>query len=649
MARVYHSNRCRQGVIGALLGMASLAASAQTAERPGDRPDLTPYQRPLVAGELLRSRILAPPAGGTLVDLVVSAGLGASDTFGDQETSIAIDPMNPNHISISAFSGGWGSNAPLWNSTNGGATWTKSFTIPAPPNQPDATGCPCDQTFDYGRSSSMYGTILGFGNSDEPTWSGDTTNPASSAAWQWLTSGGTAVDTSHTTFSDQPWLMVNRDPTTAAQDDVYVGYTDYGVNPPANHVAYSLGVEPPDFPAGQDIVVSTSSGTGFLASGAIRIATDPRNGTIYSAWEDSVSLDLTNCAKNVTFKLSRSTDDGQAWTLNGMGSGIVVATQQSDEGWPDNPNLPATVCRTHVEKFGTANALLGGSESITVDPSNGDVYYVYHNRDNGSGNNRLEIARLTSDGLGGLMVAGTSFVTGQVQAALPSVAVTAGGTVGVLYDTYNGPVSGFPQYTVHLALSHDHGATWTDHSIVTFLSPVNDNGNNRQRVLGDYQQLKAVGSTFYAAFPANGAAAGRSTSNIDPFFLKLDVPQNFYTVAPCRLVDTRNPAGPYGGPALQPNAQRTFTASQQCGIPASAQAIAVNVTVTQPGAAGDLRLFPASVAAPPTSVINVSAGQTRANNAVVYLGAGELTVRLDSAAAAHFILDVDGYFVEAAP
>ena len=30
----------------------------------------------------------------------------------------------------------------------------------------------------------------------------------------------------------------------------------------------------------------------------------------------------------------------------------------------------------------------------------------------------------------------------------------------------------------------------------------------------------------------------------------------FYTVTPCRLVDTRNPTGPYGGPSLSANSDR---------------------------------------------------------------------------------------------
>jgi hypothetical protein len=622
---------------------------AAARERPGDAPpDMTPYQRPLVAEETRRAA--ASSLSPSIVDVVIAAGLGATDSFGDQETSIAVDPNNSSHITITAFSGGWGASAPMWTSTDGGLTWAKSFTVSVPPNQSDALGCPCDQTLDYGHGSAiLYGTFLGVGNSDEPTWSGDTSDPTNLASWQWLTSGGTAQDTSHTTFSDQPWLMVNRDPDLATQDDVYVGYTDYGVSPPADHVAVSLGANPPSFAGNQDVVVGTSTGTGFLASGAIRIATDPNNGAIYAAWEDNVTLDLTNCAKSVAFRLSRSTDHGQTWTLNGSGGGILVATQESDEGWPDDPNQPATSCRPNVEKFGTVNALLGGSEAVAVDPGEGDVYYVYHNRDAGTGNNRLQISRLTADGHGGLTVAQTSFVTGQVQAALPAVAVAANGAVAVLYDIYDGIVSGFPQFEVHLAMSTDHAATWTDQALVTFLSPANNiTGNQRQRVLGDYQQLKAVGNTFYAAFPANGAAAGRSTSNIDPFFYKVTappVPLAFFTLPPCRIADTRNASGPLGGPVLSGSGARVFpTFTSSCGIPATARALSVNVTVVGPTAAGYLSVYPGATPPPGTSTINFRAGDVRANNAIVSMGEGDLAVHINSMGSANFVLDVNGYF-----
>jgi hypothetical protein len=111
-------------------------------------------------------------------------------------------------------------------------------------------------------------------------------------------------------------------------------------------------------------------------------------------------------------------------------------------------------------------------------------------------------------------------------------------------------------------------------------------------------------------------------------------------------VDTRNPAGPLGGPALQANATRLFTVTSACGIPTSAASISANVTVTGPLASGYLRIYPGNVPIPETSSISFGAGQTRANNAMVKLatdGTGRIGVKNDSGGTVHFILDVNGY------
>jgi hypothetical protein len=120
----------------------------------------------------------------------------------------------------------------------------------------------------------------------------------------------------------------------------------------------------------------------------------------------------------------------------------------------------------------------------------------------------------------------------------------------------------------------------------------------------------------------------------------------FYSITPCRVADTRNPPGPYGGPALAANVDRTFVVSGQCGVPAGAKAAAFNLAVTLSTAAGDLRVFPAGAALPLVSAINWNAGQTRANNAVIQFGAsGDITVHPDMpSGSVHLILDVFGYF-----
>jgi len=120
----------------------------------------------------------------------------------------------------------------------------------------------------------------------------------------------------------------------------------------------------------------------------------------------------------------------------------------------------------------------------------------------------------------------------------------------------------------------------------------------------------------------------------------------YYTLTPCRVLDTRDPAGPYGGPALSAGGTRTFAMSGRCSIPPEADAVAINVIVTQPTAAGFLTLYPIGVPAPLASTINYGPGQTRANNAIVQLGAGDFVGVLcgQSSGATHAVVDVVGYF-----
>lgn len=127
--------------------------------------------------------------------------------------------------------------------------------------------------------------------------------------------------------------------------------------------------------------------------------------------------------------------------------------------------------------------------------------------------------------------------------------------------------------------------------------------------------------------------------------LLFGVPLDFFTVAPCRLVDTRDPDSPRGGPALAAGADRNFPLVGTCDLPPSARAVQVNVAVTGATTPGHLRLFPGP-AAPVVATINYGAGQTRGNNAVVALSPeGQLTVRcVQASGTVHFILDVTGYF-----
>lgn len=521
-------------------------------------PDLTVPEE-AASPQLVKPQRVPGLAGAFVIDADASA---ATSTGGGRgEPSIAINPANPDEIAITRFNFQFwqNGNADLLYSDDGGNTWTEEHTIPTP-GLTDAPNGPYDQTIDYGRDGRLYGSFLACSApvagppaipecNTKRVVTGSTADPTNAASWTW--NGNPAQATSGTrTNVDQPWVLVNRDTTTPTQDNVYAAYQDFGGAPDAR-VGVSYGANPVNITA--DNIAGTMSP--LTTNGGLRLANDPRNGAMYALYQQSMGTlqpnsVLRNQPVNVTYRLNRSDDGGANWRLNGNNDGIVVATENSDQGLG--------------YKFGGVNALLGGVNHAAVDPGNGDVYVVYGA--DVSGNNQLRIRRLTDNGSGGLNVGAAVNVSTSTNAALPSVAVLNDGTIGVLYDTFDGNnTAGFPTFSAHLARSTDHGATFTDTVLQTFASPEQDQtGCNtapsppapnppnldcaRQRVLGDYQQLKAAGNTFYGTFSGNTSGANPSaTPPIHAMFFT--APQKSQT----SLASSANPSV-YGQPV-------TFTAT----------------------------------------------------------------------------------------
>jgi hypothetical protein len=122
-------------------------------------------------------------------------------------------------------------------------------------------------------------------------------------------------------------------------------------------------------------------------------------------------------------------------------------------------------------------------------------------------------------------------------------------------------------------------------------------------------------------------------------------PSQYFTVTPCRVIDTRNANGTYGGPPLAAGADRTFPIAGQCGVPATATAVMINATVVFPTANGNIRIFPTGAPVPTVSAINFAANQTRGNNGIFNLDSlGQFTTHLAPTGFTHFVVDVVGYF-----
>jgi hypothetical protein len=130
-------------------------------------------------------------------------------------------------------------------------------------------------------------------------------------------------------------------------------------------------------------------------------------------------------------------------------------------------------------------------------------------------------------------------------------------------------------------------------------------------------------------------------------------PFQYHSLTPCRLADTRNTAGPSGGPILTDQGTRTFPVQGLCGVPVGAKAVSVNITAVGPTGGGFLTLFPTGITRPVVSSVNFNPGEAAIGNGAIVPLADQAVHALDvsvfSRVAAtpgtvHMVLDVTGYF-----
>jgi len=116
-----------------------------------------------------------------------------------------------------------------------------------------------------------------------------------------------------------------------------------------------------------------------------------------------------------------------------------------------------------------------------------------------------------------------------------------------------------------------------------------------------------------------------------------------HVVTPARILDSRIGQG-LAGP-LGPGQTADLQVTGQGGVPVSGvSAVVLNVTVTDPAAAGYLTVWPAGVAMPTASNLNFSPGQTVPNLVVVKVGAGGMVSLFNSGGSTQLVADVVGWF-----
>jgi len=122
-------------------------------------------------------------------------------------------------------------------------------------------------------------------------------------------------------------------------------------------------------------------------------------------------------------------------------------------------------------------------------------------------------------------------------------------------------------------------------------------------------------------------------------------PSRFVPISPCRIADTRNANGPFGGPAIAGGTTRGFVIpNSACGIPFTAVAYSINVAVVPRGPLAFLTLWPAGQSQPLVSTLNSFDGRVKSNAAIVPAGSSG-AVSVFATGPTDVVLDINGYFV----
>jgi sugar lactone lactonase YvrE len=237
--------------------------------------------------------------------------------------------------------------------------------------------------------------------------------------------------------------------------------------------------------------------------------------------------------------------------------------------------------------------------------------------------------RVVAKNTGGSNTSATWSFTTQVAAPVPVSPVNGAATVSLAPPLVWNPSAGASSYDVYFGTQ-----AWPP--LVTNTTAT---GYTPGALIGGelyFWRVVAKDSATSASSPVSSFTTPATPQTPDAL--------QFVPVPPCRIADTRNSEGAFGGPTMDGGSERAFAVPQSgCDIPATAQAYSLNVTVVPEGPLSYLTLWPAGLARPIASTLNSAGGGVVANAAIVPAGAGgAVTVYVTNPT--DVILDIDGYF-----
>lgn len=413
----------------------------------------------------------------TIVDIIPKAQ--QNEHAQNAEPNIAVDPADPTKIVISCF--GHPTN-PIFISKNGGISWSLLQKIPAG-----------DISLGWGGPFNAYMGIL------TPSGAGMATfrlhDPTIKSTFRGVPRslyrpGGDGPD--------QPWTEAG---FVEGVDRIYIAFNDLSQGTKTASVRQSRD----GGRTWQNTVIERAEPGDGSDGAAVRVAV--RGDTVYAAFQRYNQLDAN---EDETGDIVVVRDDA-AGAHNFMDLGVSSAGRAVATG----ETLP---------QGSIGQERLGSDLSIAVDPNNPARVAVAYAAIRSGGT--VVVVRLSTN-------SGTTWseiLTTKADSALPALAIAANGVIGLLYTSYDGT-----NLETHLVQSSNNFTTNTDlvlskfadQSLVADFDPY----------IGDYEDLVAVGNTFYGTFSASNdttdfpqqpvflrdpALLGtrKVPFSIDPFFFK---------------------------------------------------------------------------------------------------------------------------------
>jgi uncharacterized repeat protein (TIGR03803 family) len=409
------------------------------------------------------------------------------------------------------------------------------------------------------------------------------------------------------TFSPAPgtYFAPQKVTITSTTTNAAIYYTTNGTTPTTSSTKYSSPIE-----------VSASETIHAFAAAA----GNPNSAVVTAAY----TILPPPVAPTVALTLSASSiTTEQALT-------VTVAVK----GPSGDPTPTGSVTLTSGSYSSAAVSLSSGNGIITVPgrslTAGSDTLTVHYTPDSASslnyisatGTSSMTVTKVTPSV--GLTLSSSSIITGQVLTVTVAVSSSSGGptpagSVTLTSGSYTSSAATLASGSSTISIPGGTLAVGTSVLTVTYTP-------------------NSSSSPIYNG--ATGSASVKVTAPVTNGLL-------FIPVTPCRIVDTRNAAGAFGGPELAARAARTFDIPQSgCGIPTTAVAYSLNATVVPIQALGYLTVWPAGQAQPIVSTLN-SDGRVKANATITPAGTNG-GVSVFASDATQFILDIDGYFLSAA-